>query len=568
MELNKSKLQNDDKKVEKENSSKDSSSPSSKGMRTRSYFKRPATPMGGATSDSGESDCSQMSVVSQKSVSITTRARKRTRTTITSDQASIVNLPGSDKDSLEKLTKENADLRAQIASLKEAVVELKNQLNTLSQQGGKSEMQASALLGLDGFASDDVAQLRRSIAIEIGGMMDAKLAALEDRLLPERRLRPALASDARTIVVSPPVQTGAKADKKKKKKKKKIKKSQVAIPVVTVSPAVSTPTVSVPNKHTGNMSSQETWSLVVGRKAKRAKAPQPVNLSPQTQINLTQKKQRVKLPKVPTSAAISICVKEGATVGLGEVMSVARRQINIVELGITPDLLREKRAADGGIVLMISGEDSASKADRLANRMREVLADFAVVIRRPIKMAEARVMDLNDAITPEEVVAAIARAGGCSVGDVKIGEIRRPPTSLGHVWVRGPLTAMKKLASDKRMPLGWTSVRVEVLEPRRMMCYRCFEPGHVRSKCTSTTDRSNQCYACGGAHKASECTSPNVRCPVCSDQGRQANHRLGSKKCNPQKKRASNQSGKPQVTSPAPLGASPVEEMDTSHSQP
>ncbi|XP_050561732.1 uncharacterized protein LOC118274342 [Spodoptera frugiperda] len=469
---------------------------------TRSHFKRPATPMGGAISDSGESDCSQMSTVSQKST-VSTRARKRTRTTDTSEKASVVNLPGEDKNSLEKLTKENAELRAQIACLKEAVVELKNQLSTLSQQGEKPETQAST----SGLAPDIVAQLRRSIAIEIGGMMDAKLAALEDRLLPEKRLRPALASDARTPAVSsPPVQTEAKANKKKKKKKK----GQTSTPVVSELPAVSTPTVLVPNRQTAKAVSQETWSLVVGRKAKKVKTPQPADLSAQSRIHSVQKKQRVKLPKVPTSAAISICVKEGATVGLGEVMSVARRQINIVELGITTDLLREKRAADGGIVLMISGQDSASKADGLATRMREVLADFAVVIRRPTKMAEARVMDLDDAITPEEVVAAIARVGGCSAEDVKIGEIRRPPTSLGHVWVRGPLAAMKKLASDKRMPLGWTSVRVEVLEPRRMMCYRCFEPGHVRSRCTSATDRSTQCYACGGAHKARECTSQNI----------------------------------------------------------
>lgn len=561
MELNKNKLKKtDDKEVEKVISNKDRPCSGSKGMMTRSHFKRPATPMGGAISDSGESDCSQMSTVSQKST-VSTRARKRTRTTDTSEKASVVNLPGEDKNSLEKLTKENAELRAQIACLKEAVVELKNQLSTLSQQGEKPETQAST----SGLAPDIVAQLRRSIAIEIGGMMDAKLAALEDRLLPEKRLRPVLASDARTPAVSsPPVQTEAKANKKKKKKKK----GQTSTPVVSELPAVSTPTVLVPNRQTAKAVSQETWSLVVGRKAKKVKTPQPADLSAQSRIHSVQKKQRVKLPKVPTSAAISICVKEGATVGLGEVMSVARRQINIVELGITTDLLREKRAADGGIVLMISGQDSASKADGLATRMREVLADFAVVIRRPTKMAEARVMDLDDAITPEEVIAAIARVGGCSAEDVKIGEIRRPPTSLGHVWVRGPLAAMKKLASDKRMPLGWTSVRVEVLEPRRMMCYRCFEPGHVRSRCTSATDRSTQCYACGGAHKARECTSQNVRCPLCSDQGRPANHRLGSKKCNPQKKRTSNQTNRSQVTSAAPLGAGPLEEMDTSPSQP
>ncbi|KAF9412052.1 hypothetical protein HW555_009330 [Spodoptera exigua] len=287
---------------------------------------------------------------------------------------------------------------------------------------------------------------------------------------------------------------------------------------------------------TANSQDTTTWSLVVGSKAKRASAPQPMVSFASAAQSKPLNKPSVKLPKVPTSAAITVRVREGSNVGLGEVLAEARRRISLSEFGITSDSCREKRAADGGIVFMISGENSSAKADRLASRMREVLGEFDVQIGRPTKFAEARVMDLNDAVTPEEVAVAIARAGGCSTEEIKIGEIRRPPLSLGHVWVRGPLVAMKKLASDKRMPLGWTSVRVEVLEPRRMMCYRCFESGHVRRMCTSSVDRSSQCYACGGAHKAREYISPILKCPVCSDQGRPSNHRLGGKNCQPQKK--------------------------------
>ncbi|KAF9424902.1 hypothetical protein HW555_000203, partial [Spodoptera exigua] len=480
-------MTDDDKEVKKLSTSKSSSCPGTKGRTTRSHFKRPATPMGGVASDSGESDCSQLSSVSQMSTaSKTARARKRTRTTAWSAQAAVESMPESDKDALDRLAKENADLRSQVASLKEAVSGLKNQLNLLSQQGAQQKSQDLSVSA--GLAPDTEAQLRRSIAIEVGAMMDAKLEAraLEGRLLPEKSLRPALASDTRRLASSKPDTT--------------------------------------------------TWSLVVGRKAKRASAPQPMVSFASAAQSKPLNKPSVKLPKVPTSAAITVRVREGSNVGLGEVLAEARRRISLSEFGITSDSCREKRAADGGIVFMISGENSSAKADRLASRMREVLGEFDVQIGRPTKFAEARVMDLNDAVTPEEVAVTIARAGGCSTEEIKIGEIRRPPLSLGHVWVRGPLVAMKKLASDKRMPLGWTSVRVEVLEPRRMMCYRCLESGHVRRMCTSSVDRSSQCYACGGAHKARECISPILKCPVCSDQGRPSNHRLGGKNCQPQKK--------------------------------
>ncbi|KAF9817871.1 hypothetical protein SFRURICE_003277 [Spodoptera frugiperda] len=396
------------------------------GTRTRSQFKRPATPSGVLVSDSGESDCSQTSFMSQVSTaSITTRARKRTRKDAKSAQSATEMLPDSadsDKKALEKLAKENADLRAQISSLTEIVAGLRNQLNiiTSQQHGGNPNSQASILSVPAGLAPDVEAQLRRSIAIEIGGMMDAKLAALEGRLLPEKTIRPALASDTRRLVVSQPIQEEPTTKPKeigKKKRKKGKQKGKAVTPAVVELPAVSTSSGQDKHQEIATSQTNNTWSLVVGRKAKKSNALQSgVSSAPVTQTRVPQKKRLVKLPKVPTSAAITICVKEGATVGLGDVLSAAKRQINIAEFGITADLL----------------------------------------------------------------------------------------------------------------------------QPRRMMCYRCFEPGHVRRKCTSATDRSAQCYACGGAHKARECTSPTLRCPGCSDQGRPAGHRLGSQACNPQRKKGSN----------------------------
>ncbi|KAF9794470.1 hypothetical protein SFRURICE_003172, partial [Spodoptera frugiperda] len=377
--------------------------------------------MGGVASDSGESDCSLMSSVSQMSTaSVTARARKRTRTTARSAQDAVEILPASDKDALERLAKENTELRSQVASLKEAVAGLKNQLNLLSQQGATQKTQVSGLPEPADWHYDG----REASCIR------KKINWL--RLLPEKPVRPALASDARRLVASKPVQTEVTAKKAKKKKKKKTKTNAVTPIVAAASPViVSTSAAMDVQPGTANSQDNTTWSLVVGRKAKKANTSQPVASSASTVQVKKSSKPSVKLPKVPASAAITVRVREGATVGLGEVLAEARRRINLSEFGITSDSCREKRAADGGIVLMIS-----------------------------------------------------------------------------------------------------------VLEPRRMMCYRCFEPGHVRRMCTSSVDRSSQCYVCGGAHKARECTSPTPKCPVCSDQGRPANHRLGGKQCNPQKKRS------------------------------
>ncbi|XP_053989833.1 uncharacterized protein LOC128882277 [Hylaeus volcanicus] len=92
---------------------------------------------------------------------------------------------------------------------------------------------------------------------------------------------------------------------------------------------------------------------------------------------------------------------------------------------------------------------------------------------------------------------------------------------------------MRALLAAGRLLVGWSSARVEALPARALRCFRCLELGHVRQKCPLEADRGDRCYRCAGAgQRARECTAP-MRCPVCADLGRPADHRLGAKKCAP-----------------------------------
>ena len=338
-------------------------------------------------------------------------------------------------------------------------------------------------------------------------------------------------------------------------------------------PVADLPPVAAPSTSSSNpTASAETWATVAARKAQpgsRQKAPsQPAAKKP-----AAKKAPKRRLPKVPKTAAVAVTVVEGAATTYTEVMRAARTRIQLPDLGV--ETVEMKKAVTGGVLMNVSGPDGDAKADRLAARLREVLTDFDVRIARPMKMGELRVSGLDDAATPAEVASAVAEASGCSAENVKVGEIRRTPTSLGTVHVRCPLAAVHKLAANSRIRVGWGSAKVEVLEARPLYCFRCLEKGHVGQLCPNGVDRSDRCFACGErGHRANKCTVKSLRCPLCSDMGRPSAHRLGAKACcqtgGRGKGKKPSSSAPVRATAEAPAsapGSAPQEAMEVSHSR-
>ncbi|KAA5594348.1 hypothetical protein F3H15_35980, partial [Pseudomonas aeruginosa] len=99
------------------------------------------------------------------------------------------------------------------------------------------------------------------------------------------------------------------------------------------------------------------------------------------------------------------------------------------------------------------------------------------------------------------------------------------------VLVRCPIAAAKKIVTVTKLRIGWSVVRVHLLEARRLQCFRCHALGHVGARCPSSVDRSHDCYRCGQTgHVASGCTLA-PRCAVCASAGKPADHTSGGKAC-------------------------------------
>jgi len=83
-------------------------------------------------------------------------------------------------------------------------------------------------------------------------------------------------------------------------------------------------------------------------------------------------------------------------------------------------------------LIEIAGDDMREKADRLAERMREVLRDTGVKVARLIRMAEVRVINFNDSVISENIRDAFHALGGAMNGDTHVGPIRVNRSDLDY----------------------------------------------------------------------------------------------------------------------------------------
>ncbi|CAK9834494.1 Uncharacterized 50 kDa protein in type I retrotransposable element R1DM [Anthophora retusa] len=288
---------------------------------------------------------------------------------------------------------------------------------------------------------------------------------------------------------------------------------------------------------------QVTWSKVVGRKSKKVTAEtsttassrpasSPATLPTGTaRRGATQAPPKVRLARAPRTSAVTVTVTPEAKMTYGEAMSMVRQKIDLKEIGI--DGVRHRLAVTGGHVLEVPGPESSTKAATLAEKMSSVLAQSGVKVANPTKRAEVRLRGLDESVRPQEVIATVAAFTDCRESDIRVGKVRTTASNMGTLWVQCPLIAARKLVAAGRITIGWYGARVEALAPRKLQCYRCLEFGHTRSRCTNEVDRSGMCYRCGDtSHTASNCTA-DPKCPLCAQQGRPAGHRLGGPGCAP-----------------------------------
>lgn len=275
---------------------------------------------------------------------------------------------------------------------------------------------------------------------------------------------------------------------------------------------------------------EETWKTVTGKKRNRIKRKENTQGGKKEKGKDSNKgpSKQPRTGKVHGTSAVTITAREGAS--YAEILRKAREKISLQSIGIETSKIR--KGINGGIIIEIPGNDNVKKANDLADKLKEILPD-QVRINRPTRKSDMRVTGLDESVTKEEIRSVIANIGGCKEEDIRIGEIRWMSNGLGTIWLQCPVSVANKIAITGKIKVGWTVAKAEILTPRSLQCYRCWEVGHARYSCTSAVDRSSHCYRCGSSgHKIYECQAIKPKCIICVERNLNDNHRLGSNSCN------------------------------------
>jgi len=232
---------------------------------------------------------------------------------------------------------------------------------------------------------------------------------------------------------------------------------------------------------------------------------------------------RGRLPKV---AAVSIRASS-SEVSYASILKKARANFSLAELGV--DAARVRDAANGGLIVEIPGPEGNTKADLLADKLRQVFGGD-IKVNRPVKMGEVQLLGLDISVSVEEIQGVISTTCKCPLSEIRVGVPRRLADGTWAVWVQCPAVA-SDLSGRGRIVIGWAPVRVSGFRIKPTQCFRCWHFGHVRNSCRASVDRTGLCFRCGGLNHTVKTCKQEAKCMICLDNRLDHGHRLGSMNC-------------------------------------
>lgn len=245
-----------------------------------------------------------------------------------------------------------------------------------------------------------------------------------------------------------------------------------------------------------------------------------------------RKKKKKKKPTKQRAAsttlsnALMIRAKEGKS--YADILRKVRQGIPDDQIG---DSIQRVCRTNTGQLLIVLDKKSSAKTDELRKLMADALKEEAEVSSKT-QVVDLEIRDIEEIATKREVADALQKAAGedCEIPVDAVKSLRRAYGETQIASVRLPAGTARKIVGEE----GKIRIRCRIREVRTpIKFFKCWNFGHLSSRCKSEVDRSKHCIECGeDGHKIAECTK-DARCVLCTNDGKEAScdHVAGSRRC-------------------------------------
>ncbi|KAL0840024.1 hypothetical protein ABMA28_015349 [Loxostege sticticalis] len=463
---------------------------------------------------------------------------------------------------VERLTKENGELRKESAILKEQQVK-----EVVVPTTNESPMEITP-------AVDEPSQLERNLIARWSAMMNARFEGIEGRLLPEQRRIP-LAADKRRE--ARPSFAEVAGSSKAQPAKAVATKASPAKTLAAKAPAAKAPVAKAP-------AAKDPAAKAPAAKAPAAKAPAAKSVAAQPTKTALAKTAPAKTPAAKTPAAKDPTANAPTTRRKGrsrERRSAApRASAPAPEAHSRPPPQPSASTEEGwNVVAKMGKKPQGGQTARPNAPPTKPAAKKPVTPKLRPPRSSAIVLTLLPGAQEKGVTYETALRDAKSrinISELGISGLRCVKAKTGGklLEIPGATSGDKADALAAKLKEVLPEELVRVSRPTKTVDVRLSglddsvtkdEVAEAVSRvggCAAAsikTDRSEMCYRCGGlGHKARDCTAAAPHCPVCADSGKPADHKVGSKNCAPPKR------GKASKPVPTRSTGDSVAAMDTS----
>lgn len=200
-----------------------------------------------------------------------------------------------------------------------------------------------------------------------------------------------------------------------------------------------------------------------------------------------------------------------------DVLQTVKMSINPVEVGVEVTGLKKTKKGD----LLVMVKKGSEKADTLRKTISEKVPDAKATLLSRKKVFHLK--NLDELATEEEIREAVAKELSISSETVEVRALRPAFGGRQNATVILAESIANKLSGVETIRVGWMACKI-VERAFSQICYRCWEPGHIKNNC-SGPDRERLCLKCGQpGHKIASCTNEEY-CLTCRSTGHQTNSR-------------------------------------------